>query len=432
MSQATIAIIIILFAIISFALEKIPLPVTAMLAALAMGIFKIIPFSDIYSGFSNTSVMMVAGMLVIGNCIFESGLATWLGKRLSTLPIVKNERCFLFFMVLFSAALSAFLSNSAVVAVCIPLVGSLVLKSEGRLTNKNIIMGIGMASAIGGACTMVGSTAQLAAQQVLEATEGCRPLEFFELSYVCGPLCLVLAIYFATFGYHLEKKFFTFEDINVLATVSEEKMPWENDQTFTWKMGASGIVMILCILGFIMNVWNVAVIALTGATILLLIGCMDFKKAMRIMDWNTIIILGAVQGFAKGLDASGGGKMLAEWILSIFGGKNASPFVLLTICVILSTVLTNFMSNTAVLAMLTPIFINIGFQIGIQPEPFILACIIGGSTALATPIGTPSVTQTLVAGYRFTHYVKIGLPITIILTIGCMILCPLVYGFTPL
>ena len=65
MSQATIAIIIILFAIISFALEKIPLPVTAMLAALAMGIFKIIPFSDIYSGFSNTSVMMVAGMLVI-------------------------------------------------------------------------------------------------------------------------------------------------------------------------------------------------------------------------------------------------------------------------------------------------------------------------------------------------------------------------------
>ena len=173
-------------------------------------------------------------------------------------------------------------------------------------------------------------------------------------------------------------------------------------------------------------------IALTGATILLLIGCMDFKKAMRIMDWNTIIILGAVQGFAKGLDASGGGKMLAEWILSIFGGQNASPFVLLTICVILSTVLTNFMSNTAVLAMLTPIFINIGFQIGIQPEPFILACIIGGSTALATPIGTPSVTQTLVAGYRFIDYVKIGLPITIILTIGCMILCPLVYGFTPL
>ncbi len=108
MSQATIAIIIILFAIISFALEKIPLPVTAMLAALAMGIFKIIPFSDIYSGFSNTSVMMVAGMLVIGNCIFESGLATWLGERLSTLPIVKNERCFLFYGTVFRRPLCIF------------------------------------------------------------------------------------------------------------------------------------------------------------------------------------------------------------------------------------------------------------------------------------------------------------------------------------
>ncbi len=150
------------------------------------------------------------------------------------------------------------------------------------------------------------------------------------------------------------------------------------------------------------------------------------------MDWNTIILLGFVQGLAEGLDASGGGRLIADFILGVFGGENASPIVLLIVGILIFTVLTNFMSNTAVLAMITPIFINIGFAVGIHPEVFILGCVIGGSTALATPIGTPCVTQTLVAGYRFKDYVWVGLPITVILTLVTCLLCPVMYGFHPI
>ena len=434
-NQAILSILIIVAAMFSFALELVPLPITAMTAALAMGIFGIISFEDIYSGFASTSVMMVAGMIIIGNSIFASGLADYIGNKLTKTAVVRNERIFLFVMIIFSALLSAFLSNSAVVAMCIPLVGTIALKSSGKIQNKNIIMAVGMAAAMGGACTIAGSTAQLAAQQILETTDGCRPLGFFELSYVCAPLCLILALYFATFGYKIQKKTFLFQDVNVLGSVGQEAKEAkkaEDTPKLTRKMIFSGIAMLFCIISFISGIWNVAVIALVGATFCLLTGCLSFKNAMLTMDWNTIVILGAVQGFAKGLDKSGGGKLLAEAALNVLGGTDASPYLILITGIVISVILTNFMSNTAVLAMLTPMFINIGFQIGIRPEVFILGCIIGGSTALATPIGTPSVTQTLVAGYRFKDYIRVGLPITVILTIACCILCPIVYGFEPI
>jgi di/tricarboxylate transporter len=82
--------------------------------------------------------------------------------------------------------------------------------------------------------------------------------------------------------------------------------------------------------------------------------------------------------------------------------------------------------------MMTPIFINIAFQLHVHPEVLVIGLIIGGSNALATPIGTPCVTQTLVGGYRYKDYVYVGLPITIILTVLTCILLPLMYGFTPL
>ncbi|NMC33887.1 MAG: hypothetical protein GYA36_15695 [Veillonellaceae bacterium] len=136
MEHSTLAIIIIVLAIISFAWEKIPLAVTAMIASLAMGITGIIKFSDVSAGFASTVTMMVGGMIIVGNSLFETGLAKLLGAKLVKLKIVNNERIFLFLIVILTSLLSAFLSNSAVVAMFIPIIGAVVMRSGGRVTNK--------------------------------------------------------------------------------------------------------------------------------------------------------------------------------------------------------------------------------------------------------------------------------------------------------
>jgi len=428
MTTAVLSIIIIAIAVVSFMWEKIPLALTAMLASLAMGVFHVMPYKYIYAGFGSTVVMMVAGMMIIGDCLFETGLAKIIGAKIVDGPFAKNERMLLFVMMTVAAIASAFLSNSATVATFIPLIASIVYKSKGRLHNKFLLMGVGFAAALGGAGTIVGSTAQLVAQSILVNTKGCRPLGFFEFSPIVAILCVVLCLYMCTIGYNLQKKVFDFDDISPVVIEEEGAEPKKLD----FKMMVAGTVIVLCILGFIFNVWNVGVIALVGASICLVCGCKNLKKALRDLDWNTLVILGAAQGFAKGLDVSGGGKIIANFVVNIFGGADASVYAILIAGVIISTVLTNFMSNTAVLAMMTPIFINIGFQLYVHPEVLIIGLIIGGSTALATPIGTPCVTQTLVGGYRYKDYVYIGLPITIILTVLSCVLLPLMYGFKPL
>lgn len=281
---------------------------------------------------------------------------------------------------------------------------------------------------MGGAGTMVGSTAQLVGQSVLMKTAGCRPLGFFELSYLVGPLCVIMAIYLVTVGYKIQKKVLDFDD-PTMDPAELSAADNDSNEKITWQMYLSGAVMLACVFGFVFNVWNVGIIALVGCAILMGTGCIDFKKSMRDLDWNTLVILSAAQGFAKGLDVSGGGRVIANFILNAFGGQDASAYALLVVAVVLSTVLTNFMSNTAVVAMLAPIFVPLALALHVSPETFVIGVIIGASTALSTPIGTPCVTQTLVAGYRYMDYVKVGLPINIILTIATCILLPIIYGF---
>lgn len=426
MENSTIAIIIIAITIVSFVLEKIPLAVTAMAASVAMGITGVMPFSAVSSGFAATVTMMVAGMMIVGDALFETGVARVIGIKLGRSKLGQNERLFTFVVVSIICVLTGFLSNSAVIAMFMPIIAAVASRSGGKVQAKNITMLAGMAAAVGASITMVGSTAQLVGQGILIKTEGARAIDFFEMAYICVPLCIVFAIYAATLGLNISRKTFDFEEAKM---ADSDEVADDEEIVYTWQMILSSVVMLLCILGFVFHVWNVGIIALAGATVLLATKCIDYKRALRNLDWNTLIILGAAQGFAFGLDKSGGGKVIADNVLAFFGGADASPLVLLILAIVISTVLTNFMSNTAVVAMLVPIFIPISLVLGVSPVIFAIAIIVSANNAISTPIGTPCVTQTLPMGYRYMDYVKVGLPINIILVVLTCILMPIIYGW---
>lgn len=444
MPSSTIAIIITVITIISFILEKIPLAMTAMIASLAMGI--ILPemeLSDVYSGFSSSTVMMVAGMCIVGDALFKTGMANKIGKAISNSAVAKNERLFMIVVVICCTVMSAFLSNSGTIAMWMPLIAACAAKSHGLIRSKMIIMAAGIAAAIGGAGTLVGSSSQLTANAILVGYKGYESgLGLFDQTKLMVPLCLIMIVYFATFGYSLSKKVLKpespdFDKGNYYATLAEQTDDATADQIPAWKGKLSVIVLFLCILGFILTSFapfkpylNVGIIGLLGATVLIVSGCMPLKQTLAEMDWNTLVILAAAQGFAKGLDVSGGGKVIANFILNLAGGEHASTFVLMAAGVIVTTVLTNFMSNTALAAMMTPIFVEIAMQMGVSPIPFVIAIgAIATNLACATPVGTPACTQTLPAGYKYMDYVKIGGPLCIILMIVAAFLAPIIYPF---
>lgn len=305
-----------------------------------------------------------------------------------------------------------------------PLVASIVAKTDGKIQNKYILIAVGMGASAGGFCTLSGSTPQLAAQDFLLTTDGLEPMTYFELAKVGAPLCLIMIIYFATIGYFIEKKVLNFPDI-IPGLDSNQELEVNVPK---WKMYFTGLVLLFCVIGFVSGIWDIAVVALVGVCALTLSGCIDFKKALRKVDWNTVVILAMAQGFAKGMDSSGAGALIANKMLELFGGEDASVYAVLAALMIITVILTNFMSNLAVIAMLMPIGYSLALSLGVDARTVIIGLTLACQLATMTPIGSPCVTQTLVGGYRYMDYVKIGAPVTIAQMIACIILVPVVYG----
>ena len=168
-----------------------------------------------------------------------------------------------------------------------------------------------------------------------------------------------------------------------------------------------------------------------GALALILTGVISEKDALKSIDLKTIFLFGGTLSLASALSSTGAGEMIANKVMQALG-ENPSPFILTFVVFILCCIMTNFMSNTATTALMVPICISIAQGMGADPRAVLMACVIGGSCAYATPIGMPANTMVVGAGgYTFMDYVKSGFPLIIIATVVSMIILPIAFPFFP-
>lgn len=418
-----VTIFIIVLTLILFLMDRLPLAVTAMISAIALGLVGAMEWDRVYAGFSSTLVMLVLGMMIVGHALFKTGVVVIIGRAIMKTRFAKKESSLIILLMIIVGLISAFLSNTATVATFIPLIAAMVAASGGMLKNKNILMPVGMAASIGGTMTLVGSTAQPMINSVLLEYEQ-TPLAMFDFAWVAVPMMIVLTIYMATIGNKMQNKIYDFEDIVEKPDVTSFEDFKPNSKTYI-----AAITMILSILGFITGILPIEVIALMAAAIVLITRCVEFKDTMKSIDWNTILLMAFAQGIAAGMNDSGAGNMLADAAVSVVGDN---VWVLFIVAIIITVILTNIMSNTAVAAMMAPIFIVISVNIGYEPYVFMMGIALAANASIATPIGGTAMSQVLVAGYRFKDYIKVGGPITIILTIMIIVLTPLIFGFNPI
>ena len=119
--QIVISFAIILLMIVGFVSEIFPLSVTAMLGCLAFFVTGIIDSSTVFSGFSNDIVFMIAGTMIVGEAMFQTGAAQFIGKKIIK-AVGYDERRMIFVLILAGGLLSAFTSNSSVMAMFLPLI----------------------------------------------------------------------------------------------------------------------------------------------------------------------------------------------------------------------------------------------------------------------------------------------------------------------
>lgn len=439
-TSSTIAIIVTIITMVLFFMNRLPMSVVACISALAMGI--LIPemsLSQIYSGFGSSSVVMVAGMCIVGDALFQTGVAQKIGIKIAGTSIAKNERLFIVALVIICTIMSAFLSNSGTIAMWMPIIASIAAGSKGNIRSKMVIFPAGIACIVGGACTLVGSVSQVTANSILVGYKGYEDgLSLFEMSKVMVPVAIIQVIFWGTAGYSLLKRTLKpespdFDKNNVFANPAYSSLDTA-DSIPAWKGRLSLVVLLACIAGFILSGFapfksylNIANVALLGATILFTTGCIPTKKTLAALPWDVLICIGAINALGIGLDVSGGGTIIAECILNLVGGESASLIVLTVIIVVLSSVLTLFMQNVSVAAILSPICISMALDLGISPIPWVALIAIGTNMAIATPIGTAVNMQILPAGYTFKDFVKIGGPLFVVLVAAVCVFSILIY-----
>ena len=421
MIKPILASVIFVVILISFVMQRRPAGLTAVVGSLLMMIFGIIEPSDVVAPFGSDTVIMVASVLILGSAVFETGAAEIIGSAIVR-RMGRNEKLLIMVLVLTVSILSSFLSNSAVVAIFLPLLASLARSSGGAITKKNTYMAVGIASVVGGNCTLAGSTPQLTAQAILQTTDSVRELTFWELGKVGFPLVIVLALYYLFIGIRLQKKVFDFPEVEDPAPSGDGGQVRSKAKCIT-----VCLIMLGCVVGFTAGVFSFGTVGAIAAALCILTGCISFDKAFKSLDWNTICVLGGAMGISTALNKSGVVQAVADMIISAFG-SGANPVTICLVLLVTSAALGNIMSHTATAAVLTPLAISLGTGLGVDPIPYVVTVVIGCNLAFATPVATPPLTMTMVGGYRFTDYTKVGGLYNLLSLIAAALLIPLAYG----
>ena len=422
MEPITITLCLLVFAIAMFVWEKIPLAVTSMVVCVALVLTGVLDLKQAFSGFIDTNVILFVAMFIVGGALFETGMANKVGGVIT--HFAKTEKQLIFTIMVVVGVMSGFLSNTGTAAVLIPVVIGVAAKSG--FTRSRLLMPLVFAAALGGNLSLIGAPGPLIAQSALQNIGS--GFGFFEYAKVGLPMLVCGIIYFLTIGY----KFLPNNpNSSEVGSIGEQR---DYSHVPRWKQILSLVVLIATILGMIFEKQtgiSLAVAGCIGALVLVVTGVLSEKQAYKAIDSQTIFIFGGTLALAKALEMTGAGKLVADQVIGMLG-NNSSPFMLLVVVFALSVVMTNFMSNTATVALVVPVSLSIAAGMGADPRAVLMATVIGSSCAYATPIGMPANMMVLSAGgYKFVDYAKSGIPLIIVSTIVSLILLPILFPFHP-
>ena len=422
MSPAIKCLILLAVIALFFVTELIPLAITAMAGAIACGLMGLIPAKQVFTGLSNSTVVLFAGMFVVGASMFYTGLAQKIGNT-----VVKmcgtGENSLMFGLMVVGTTLSAVLSNTGTAACLLPV--ALGICSAAKIPASRQLMPLAFACGWGGIITMVGTPPNIIATGAMSAA-GLEPFGFFEFAWIGIPVSIAGMLYMMFIGKHLLPN-------KQLDADQEIEQEIEANETSKSKQMISGAILAAVVLVMAIGIPGVSLemAAIIGALVCVLTGCLTEKQAYASIDWVTIFLFAGMMPVSAAMDKTGAGKLIAEWTVGMMGGS-PSPMVVTAVLFVLSCGLTQFMSNTASAALLCPIGIAISQQLGADPKAVLMAIAVAASCAFATPVGTPPNTLVLgPGGYKFMDYVKAGTGLVIVCFIVSLVIIPMVWPFFP-
>ncbi|MCM4157761.1 SLC13 family permease [Gramella sp. AN32] len=191
----------------------------------------------------------------------------------------------------------------------------------------------------------------------------------------------------------------------------------------------SAVVFLIAIIAASLNIVPLSISFLTAALITIVLGAVTPERAYEIINWKLLILIGGMTAFGTAMHNSGASQFLAESIASLLGGYGI--MYVLSGFVILVVLLTQPMSNAAAALVVLPVAIEAAHILNCDPRSFAIAIMLGASVSLITPFEPSCILVYGPGKYKFSDFVKAGLPLTIILLILILIMVPIVWPLQP-
>ncbi|MDO5460603.1 MAG: SLC13 family permease [Bacteroidales bacterium] len=168
---------------------------------------------------------------------------------------------------------------------------------------------------------------------------------------------------------------------------------------------------------------------MVAGLLMVLTGCFrNVEAAYKTINWESVVLIGAMMPMSIALEKTGVSAWISNSLVSLLGGYG--PILLMAGIYFTTSFMTMFISNTATAVLMAPIAMSSAVQVGVSPVPFLFAVTLGASLCFASPFSTPPNALVMPAGqYTFADYVKVGLPLQVILGIIMIFLLPLLFPF---
>lgn len=374
----------------------LPLAITGLLAMVLISLMGIMSSQEVYSLFGNEAIFFILGALILASGVLKTGLSSRLALIVLTIFGSDSKRLVLG-IFLTSAFMSFWMPEHAVAAMMFPIVLEIVrgleLKPMESDYAKALFISLAWGAIIGGVATFLGGARNPLAIAILKETTGST-IGFFEWMKAVVPIVLILlitAFSIISFSFKIGS-----EDIaKARELIAEKKIKLGR---ITYGEVMVGIIMIITIIlwMFYSEVLGLANIALLSVVALFVFKLVSWKDVEEYVNWGIILMYGGAICLGLVITKSGAALWAGDMVIGSWVGSSVAALVIFAA---LSLILTEGISNTAIVAILLPLGISLSEAYGIDPKIMTYIVAVPAGLAFMLPMGTPPTAIILSSGY---------------------------------
>ena len=377
-------------------LNALPLMVTSLLAIILLPLSGVMQSNQAYALFGNEAVFFILGAFILAACLMKSGLSTRIALTILH-RFGHTPRRLLLTIFLLNVIMAFFMSEHAVAAMNFPIVVEIVsvlgLARQRSNYARALFLAMAWGSSIGGIATLLGGARAPLALGILREATGAS-YSFLEWTLLALPLVLILLVC----GYQIILRFFPIEIDTVQAADSALNERWMKLGRASFEEWAIGVVMIATFIAWLIGgeEFGLANIAIAAVVVLFVLRVVTWRDIERYVNWGVLLMYGGAIALGAAINKSGAAGWLAHMTISQWASSGTMVVLLMSL---VSILLTEAMSHSAVVALLMPVSIGVAHEFGLDPRIMAPVVALPAGLAFTLPIGTPANAIAFSSGY---------------------------------